>query len=333
VIRNQGKERRGVQVIDRISSTIALIFLMAFTSCQGYVSRSDSVTGTPLGVPAATIQNGAQNTITASPSQQPTRKIYAGMPTRRGAELPAPGSVVTSTQHGVTVTLTQLELSSTQTTLEFVVALDPVWGFTFDEFENPAQDAFPIGSPAIVDETGYGYQVREFHGGAGPGRYVDSKTGIAYTSGRFVFESLNASRLEIAIPLILFTVRASEPIRFTVANPDRTQSLAIEKPLIFGELPVKVLSAEWKREGGFELTVDGSVQEQNLKPVCLYLYQDPDFPPPDYKGCFIDERTNIDLSEALTFNPLPDFTKPVEVLVAANIIFLEPFRFTWIRNE
>ena len=35
------------------------------------------------------------------------------------------------------------------------------------------------------------------------------------------------SRLEIAIPLILFTVRAGEPIRFTVANPDRAQALAM----------------------------------------------------------------------------------------------------------
>jgi hypothetical protein len=306
---------------------IVILFLMGATGCQ--VNHIDSAALTPDKAPTASIQNNPA----ASPRPQPTVITYADIPTKPADEFPAAGSSLTFAQHGVTVTLTRLEVSSTQTILDFVAALDPVWGFSFGQYDNPAQDAFPNDSPTIVDETGHDYQIREFHGGVGPGRYVDSQTGIAYTAGRFVFEPVTGSRLEIAIPLMLFTVRASKPIRFTVANPDRSQSLAINRSLVFGELSAQVKSAEWKSQGNFELTLDGSVQEEDLRPVCLYLYQDPEFPPASYKGCFIDERVNVDPSERFTFIPLPDFSHPVEVQVAANIIFLEPFRFTWIRNK
>ena len=308
-------------------SLISMMFLLAFTGCQEQVNPLEPATLTPDLVPTKT----SQNTATASPSLQ--SNLFIHTPTRQAGEIPAAGSSLTFTQHGVTVTLTRLEVSSTQTILDFVVAIEPVWGFTFDQSENPAQDAFPNNPPTIVDETGHVYQIREFHGGVGTEKFVDPQTGIAHTAGRFVFESLRGSRLSIAIPLMLFTVRASEPIRFTVANPDHAQSLAIDRSLVFGELSAKVKSAEWKSEGDFVLTIDNSVQEEDFRPVCLYLYQDPDFPPVGYKGCFIDERTDVNPSERLTFNPLPDFSHSVEVQVAANIIFLEPFRFTWVRNK
>lgn len=286
-------------------SVIIAIILLWFTACQPKVSHIDS--------PIITLQPAP---ITTQPG-----------------ETPAPESSLTATQHGVTVILTNLEVSSTQTILDFVAQVDTVWGFTFAQYDNPAQDVRIDQLPSLVDETGHIYQVREYQSGVGTKRYVDPQIGIAYTGGRFIFEPIRGSHLEIAISITLQTVQTSQPVRFTVANPNQTQSLSIDPSLIFGELSTRVKAAEWKNAGNFELTVDGSIQENDLRPVCLYLYQDPHFPPASYKGCAYQEGAPIDLTEALTFNPLPDFSQPVEVRVAADIVFLEPFRFTWIRSQ
>ncbi len=162
-------------------------------------------------------------------------------------------------------------------------------------------------------------------------RYVDLKTGFAYTAGSLFFEPVSGSRLEITIPITLQTVRTSQPILITVPNPDEDQSLQIGQSLSFGEITAIIKSVEWKSEGNFELRIDGSTQEGDLSPACLYLYQDPRFPPSDYQGCFIDDAYPTDLTQTIAFDSLPDFSNPMEVGAAVDVVFLTPFRFTWIR--
>jgi len=302
--------------------------LMCLSACQAPRNHGDSVALTPIEMPTKT-----QNIPIASPSAPPTILSQPATPTTQLGEVPAAGSSLTFTQHGVKVTVTNLQISSTQSSLDFIAQVEPDWGFTFAQNDFPAQDVRNEGLPSLVDETGHVYQLREYQGGMGTKRYVDPQTGIAYTGGRFIFEPVTGSRLEIAIPLALQTVHASQPIRFKVTNLGQDQSLQIDQPLIFGELSARVKAVEWKNAGNFELTVDGSTQEDDLRPVCLYLYQDPQFPPASYKGCAYQDGAPIDLTETLTFNPLPDFSKPVEVRVAADIVFLVPFRFTWIRAQ
>ena len=195
-------------------SVFLAMILLWFTACQPKVSHVDS--------PLLTLQPAP---ITTQPG-----------------ETPAPESSLTTTQHGVTVTLTNLEMSSTQTILDFVAQVDAVWGFTFAQYDTPAQDVRSDQLPSLVDETGHVYQAREYQSGVGTKRYVDSQTGIAYTGGRFIFEPVIGSRLEIAIPLTLQTVRARKPIRFTVVNPGQDQSLQIDQSLVFGELSARVKS-------------------------------------------------------------------------------------------
>ena len=311
-------------------SIFVAVILAWLTACQPQGSPAAPPTLTPDERPTATFQSSP----TASPSPAPTLPIQPAPVTTLPGETPAPASLLTYTQHGVTVILTRLEVSSDQTSLDFVAQVDPAWGFTFAQNDNPAQDVRSDDRlPSLMDETGHIYQPRGYQSGVGIKRYVDSQTGIATTGGRFIFEPVTGSHLEIAIPLTLQTVRASQPIRFTVANPGQDQSLQVDQSLVFGELPARVKVAKWTSAGKFELSLDGSIQEEDLRPVCLYLYQEPQFPPASYTGCAYADTAFVDLIDALTFDPLPDFSQPVEVRAAADIVFLEPFRFTWVRTQ
>ena len=312
----------------RTFSIIVITILLWLTACQPQGSPVAPSTLTPGLLPTTT----DQSSITASSSPVPTFTIQPAQVTASPGETPAPGSSLTFTQHGVTVTVTNLQISSTQTSLDFVAQVDPAWSFTFAQYDNPAQDVRSDQLPSLVDETGHIYQVLGYQGEVGTKRFVDPQTGIATTGGRFTFEPVTGSRLEIAIPLALQTVRASQPIRVTVVNPGQDQSLQVAQSLVFGELTAAVKAAQWNRGGNFELTVDGSPQGGGLRPVCLYLYQDPQFPPASYAGCAYDDKAIVDLIDALTFDPLPDFSRPVQVQVAADIVFLQPFRFVWVRS-
>jgi len=266
------------------------------------------------------------------PNPTPTFAITTATITKL-PEGAAPGSSLTFSQHGLTVTLAKLEISADQTLLYFTAQVDPAWGFTFGEMDAPPEDVYITGAPVITDETGQVYEINGYEGGAVSEKYVDPKTGAAYTGGRYIFEPITGSRLDIAMPLLLMTVRTGQPIHFQVNSPEQSQSLSIESPLAFGPVSLNVKVAKWNSEGSFQLTVDGSLQQGDLRPVCLYLYQDPQWPPASYTGCGFDDNAIVDLQDKLTFEPLPDFSKPVEVGVAANIIFQEPFRFVWIRNQ
>ncbi len=246
-------------------------------------------------------------------------------------EAPVSGSSLTFSQHGVTVTLTKLEITAAQSILYLTAQVDPAWGFTVGKYDSPPQDVFVYNMPVIRDETGHIYEAHEYKSGVGPGNYVDPKTGTGYVNGRFIFEPVTGSRLDIAIPLQLMTVRAGKPISLDVKSRSENQSIPIGDPLAFGLVALQVKTAEWNRAGNFQLTTDGSIQQGDLRPVCLYLYLDPSQPPVRYKGCGYDGNEVVDLTDTLTFEPLPDFSKPVEVGVAINIVFQEPFRFVWIR--
>ena len=151
-------------------SIFVAVILAWLTACQPQGSPAAPPTLTPDERPTATFQSSP----TASPSPAPTLPIQPAPVTTLPGETPAPASLLTYTQHGVTVILTRLEVSSDQTSLDFVAQVDPAWGFTFAQNDNPAQDVRSDDRlPSLMDETGHIYQPRLTPGDRHPAHPTD----------------------------------------------------------------------------------------------------------------------------------------------------------------
>jgi len=155
---------------------------------------------------------------------------------------------------------------------------------------------------------------------------------MAVTGGTFVFDPITSSKqLEISIQIELQVVKDAAPIRFTLTSADQAQPIQIDRQLTFGELSPSVKSAQWNGLGLFSLTVEGSVEENDLMPVCLYLFQDPQWPSPGYSGCSYQEGVPADLTGEINLGSSSKSSEPLEVHAAVNIVFMEPFKFIWVR--
>jgi hypothetical protein len=108
---------------------ITAMTLLGFAACQSKTSQVDSPTLT---------------------SQTPPTSIRPSEP------LPSEGSL-TASQHGITLTVTRLEVSSSQTVIDFISLVDSKWKFTFGQYDSPPQQVFVNQVASLVDETGHSY--------------------------------------------------------------------------------------------------------------------------------------------------------------------------------
>lgn len=227
--------------------------------------------------------------------------------------------------------LTNLETSSTSrlTYLDFTAYADPGWGISYNSFSQVAMFNQP---PSIVDGDGK-VLFPSAAGGEKPNLSVDPTTGIASFGEHFVIQPISSSPLAISLPLTINSVRAADPVRLSVASPGQTQSVAIDQQLVFDTFSTNVKSAQWNNSGKFEVTVDSNLQEGNLMLGCLYLSTDPQQVQSGEGRCNLVEDLPGERTGTLEFSSQPDFSSPVEIWVAADIIFLKPFTFTWIRSK
>jgi hypothetical protein len=184
----------------------------------------------------------------------------------------------------------------------------------------------------MVDETGQVIQARSVSLWNWDQQHIDPQTGIAYTGGTVVFDPASGSRLNITLQIELQVVRDATPITFNITDPGQAQSIQVDRTLVFGELSPGVKSARWNGSGLFSLTVDGSLGDDELMLGCIYLYQDPQWPPAGYTGCTYQDGVPEDRIGKIVFTPPPSASHLVEVRAAADIVFLKPFQFTWIRS-
>ncbi len=305
----------------KLSVLIALL-LVSLSACR-IQSKPTGLEKPDQPVPSPTL-----SIPTNSPGPQPTLTATVLQP---GEEVAGKNSILTSEQHGVRITITHLITTPTETDLDYIVEINPEWGFTFGKNDNPPQQTFAYSPAILVDETGHIYDTRAYHGGNE--RTIDPQTGKALHGGEFVFEPVSGSILTIDLYLELMTVRATGPLSFNISSSGKAQDLSWDKPLKFGELSNRILWAKWHPEGWIDLAMDGSIQQYDLRPICLYLYQTPQSPPPGYAGCSWSDEVITDLQQSIHFDPLPDLTKTIEINAAVDVIFETPFKFVWVLSQ
>lgn len=321
----------------RFATTLGLIALFVLAACTtATLSPTVSLPPAPT-VPAVTITPQA----TLAPTFTPAEPVEAPSPTLRPSPQPlptseaGPGSVLTDSQHGLTITITNIEFTETKTIVSYEAAVDPRWGFTFEPDVIPPQRVFPgakYPEAVITDETGQTYiqHEREFelwHEGR-----VDPVTKIAYTGGRFVFDPIKGSELNFQLKFGLMFLHADKPIRVELSNPELDQALTVQPSLTFGELTVPVKSAQWFDGNTFELTL-ASTERDGLILNCVYIYTDPTVVSPGFKTCYLTAGVADDRSGQMFIDPVPTLSKPVDVYVTADIDLTEPFVFKWVRSE
>jgi hypothetical protein len=291
-----------------------------------------SACGAPgISVPIPTQIAASTATISTQPeaSSTPTEILTftpTSAPTLDPGE-PQPGSVLSSTQHGVTVTVKKIVFSDSETIVDFIVELDPKWGFTFAKYDVPPQQVISSHEPMITDEKGNQYKPRSYQGASVEESQVDPSTGIALTSGRFIFDPVSGSHVTIKIWLEGSIVHAPETIRLIGTKHTPT----LPKQLMFGELSAQFKSAVWEQGNALKVTIKG-VKQDDLILDGIYLYTDTTNVSKGYEGYGGTYGAPEDRTTQIIFDPSSQAI-PAEVHIAGYIGFLTPFQFEWIRPK
>ncbi len=319
----------------RFTTIFGLIALLLLAACTTTVSPTFSIPPAPT-LPAVTMT--PQATVApvdgATPVETPS-PILPPSPQPQPTSEAGPGSVLTDSQHGLTITITNIEFTETATIVNYEAAVDPRWGFTFESDAIPPQRVFPgakYPEAVIIDETGQSHEQREkefelWHVGR-----VDPVTKIAYTGGQFVFGPVSGNELNIQLKFGLMSIRAEAPIRLEIPNPELDQILPIQQSFTFGELTTEVKSANWFDGNTFELTLAGT-ERDGLILNCVYIYTDPTVISPGHKTCYLTAGLADDRPAQMILDPLPTSSEAVEVYVSADVDLTEPFLFKWMRSD
>jgi hypothetical protein len=311
------KEIDGMKLKFLIQLTAVVLFWLS--ACEPVGLAGQATTQTPSNTETISVKPDSSSTPTQNLAPAPTSG-----PTKPSLG-PESGSILTSTQHGIKVTLTNIVFSSEKTNLDFIIEVEPRWGFTFDKFDVPPQQVVSDNEPIMTDEMGTQYKPLSYQG---ENEYqIDPTNRIAKTGVHFTFGPVSGSRLAIKIWLGPQTVPAPETIRLI----DSSHAPVIPQQLTFGELSAKIKSATWEKENSLKVSVN-AIQMEDLILDCIYLYTDPQNPSQGDDGCSYTYGKPEDRTYKMIFEPASQAIS-AEVHVAANLGILTPFQFVWVRTD
>lgn len=227
------------------------------------------------------------------------------------------------TKNDVTLTITNVNFSETDTLVTFVVKVPPQWGLDINT--SPPQQALH-NNPILSDETGKQYAPVS-------GTYglpqLDTETGGVKFENTVIFAPVKNKNVIFQVEIEISEIPISQPVAISVSNHKVLDVWSITQGITFSGFTdvqgkVKLLSkSDSKME--LEFTFD-RVTSDGLKLGCLNFYPDNQDTTNNERECLVDENQVI---SKVGMDLPKDETSPILFYVTANAAFTEPFIVSW----
>jgi len=236
---------------------------------------------------------------------------------------PSSESNVSQTHKGVTVTITDITHSLTNTVVTFVVQADPQWNLSVES--DPPARAMEYNS-TLTDDTGTQYTPRSSEYGIAQ---LDASTGGVKFENKLTFEPILSDTLTLQTEIEIEGIPASPAIEISLNSHQVNEIWSIDQGIAFSnfvDLPVNVeLLSLTDRDVVLEFVTE-HITSDGLELGCLHFWPDTDSTANFFADCSSDEtqiasRTGMDLPS--------DGSMQVLLHITGSAIITEPFTVSW----
>lgn len=246
---------------------------------------------------------------------------------------PTPSNDVSQTKNDITLAITNVSFSETQTVVTFVVKVSPQWGLDINAF--PPQQAIH-NNPILTDGTG-----RQYHpvsGTYGLPQFGTETGGVTFEN-TVTFEPIKRENLIFQVEIEITELPIPQPVLISISDHKVLDVWVITQGITFNNFTdvqgnVKLLSQSDKNLE-LEFTFN-RVTSGGLKLGCLNFYPDgQDLANTQdtvvrYRTCAIDEKQVI---STVGMDLPADKALPISFHVTGGVAFTEPFIVLWSVNE
>jgi hypothetical protein len=243
-----------------------------------------------------------------------------------------PSNDVSQTKNDITLAITNVSFSETQTVVTFVVKVSPQWGLDINAF--PPQQALH-NNPILTDETGRQYHL--ISGTYGLPQFGTETGGVTFEN-TVTFEPIKSQNLIFQVEIEISELPISQPVLISISDHKVLDVWVITQGITFSNFTdvqgnVKLLSQSDKNLE-LEFTFN-RVTSGGLKLGCLNFYPDgQDLANTQevvrYQTCAIDEKQVI---STVGMDLPADKALPISFHVTGGVAFTEPFIVLWSVNE